>query len=265
MINIIDSTRIDEFFNPTRRDAQELLPHLVKQLVYATIGVKSLISCRIPVGDEINRPGYDGRVETTEGSRFVPTGLSAWEMGTGAPKNKAEKDYSSRSKAPNDIDPKTASFVFVTPHRWDGKDDWAAEKQKEGIWKNVKVIDNVEMADWIEMAPVASCWFARKIGIPIDSFRDIDLFLNEFQTQYGSVKIAGDLIIGGRDEALSGLSDWISSDSKEIVIQGESVEESTAFIAATIKKLQPVYNPTTRYLPIRRKFTFHKCFTISEL
>ena len=36
MINIIDSTRIDEFFNPTRRDAQELLPHLVKQLVYAT-------------------------------------------------------------------------------------------------------------------------------------------------------------------------------------------------------------------------------------
>ena len=93
MGSIIDSTRIDDFFNPTRRDAQELLPHLVRELVLATIDMKSLRACRIPVGDDIGRPGYDGRVETIEGNVFVPTGLSVWEMGTGDPESKAKEDY----------------------------------------------------------------------------------------------------------------------------------------------------------------------------
>jgi hypothetical protein len=33
----------------------------------------------------------------------------------------------------------------------------------------------------------------------------------------------------------------------------------------TRKFIQPAYNPKASYLPIPQKFTFHKCFTISEL
>lgn len=237
MRSIINSTNIDEFFNSTRRDAQELLPHLVKKLVYETTNTESLISCRIPVEDEINRPGFDGRVETAEGNNFVPTGLSVWEMGTGDPESKAEKDYISRSKNPKGIDQKNATFIFVTPHRWDGKEKWVAKKLRDGIWKSITVLDNVELADWIEMALATARWFARQIGIPIDSFSEVDLFLDEFCMQYGGIKIPDELIIGGRDDVLAELSNWINSDSKEIVIRGESIEEAAAFIAATIRKL----------------------------
>lgn len=234
---IINSTQIDEYFNPKRRDAQELLPHLVKKLVYETINMESLVSCRIPVGDEINRPGFDGRVETAEGNNFVPTGLSVWEMGTGDPESKAEKDYILRSKNPRGIDQKTATFIFVTPHRWDGKEKWVAEKLRDGLWKNIKVLDDLELADWIEMAPATARWLARQIGIPIDSFRDVDLFLNEFCMPYGGIKVPDELVIGGRDDVVAELSNCINCDSKEIVIQGETVEEAAAFIAATIRKL----------------------------
>jgi hypothetical protein len=237
MRSIINSTRIDEFFNSTRRDAQELLPHLVKRLVCETVNVGSLLSCRIPVEDEINRPGFDGRVETAEGNNFVPEGLSVWEMGTGDPESKAEKDYASRSKSPKDIDQKTATFIFVSPHRWEGKEKWVAKKLKDGIWKSIAVLDDVELADWLEMAPTAARWFARQIGIPVESFRDIDLYLDEFCMQYRSIKIPDELVIGGRGDVATSLSDWINCDSKEIAVQGESVEEAAIFIAATIRKM----------------------------
>jgi len=237
MRSIVNSTQIDKYFNSTRRDAQELLPHLVRQLVLATLDKESLVRCRIPVGDDIRRPGYDGRVETINGNTFVPTGLSVWEMSTGNPSKEAEKNYDKRTRKPRDIDPAIASFVFVTPHKWEGKDSWAQEKQNQGVWKSVKVLDNVDLETWLETAPVVARWYARQIEIPVDSFRDIDLFLDEFYAQYGGIKIPDELIIGGREDVLAKLTNWINSDSKEIVIQGESVETAAAFIAVTIRKL----------------------------
>lgn len=234
---IISSTQIDKYFNSTRRDAQELLPHLVRKLIFATLDVESLVNCRIPAGDDISRPGYDGRIEAVKGNNFVPTGLSVWEMGTGKPRDKADCDYNERTKKPRGVDPASTSFVFVTPHKWEGKDSWSREKQDEGIWKHVIALDNVDLETWLEMAPAVARWFARQIGIPIDSFRDTDLFLAEFCVQCGGIKIPDELIIGDRDGALSKLSDWIKSDLQEIIIQGESVEEAAAFIAATIRKL----------------------------
>jgi len=237
MRSIVNSTQIDDYFNSAKRDAQELLPHLVRRLIFATLDLKSLVRCRIPVGDDIGRPGYDGRVEAINGNSFVPMGLSVWEMGTGDPKNKAGNDYNKRTHNLGDIDPAITSFVFVTPHKWDDKDSWAQEKQEQGIWKSVRVLDNVDLETWFETAPGVARWLARQIGIPIDSFRDIDLYLDELCTQYGGIKILDDLIIGGRDETLTKLSNWIKSDSKEIIVQGESIEEAAAFIAAAIRKL----------------------------
>ncbi len=237
MRNIINSTQIDQFFNSTRRDAQELLPHLLRKLVFATLDSESLVRCKIPVGDDIGRQGYDGTIEAIQGNSFMPTGLSLWEMGTGDPKSKAQQDYNERTRNPREIDPANSCFIFVTPHKWEGKDSWAQKKQKQGVWKSVRVLDNVDLEAWLETAPAIARWFAQQIGIPVDSFRDIDLFLDELCTQYGGVKIPDDLIIGGRDDTLSKLSDWIKSDSNEIVIQGESVEEAAVFIAAAIRKL----------------------------
>lgn len=97
MRQIIDSTRLSEWFNPWRRDAQEVLPQLVRKLIVATVPTDSLATIRIPAGDDILLPGFDGRVETLSGNLWVPEGLSVWEMGTGDPSRKAAEDYAKRS------------------------------------------------------------------------------------------------------------------------------------------------------------------------
>jgi len=243
MRSIIHSIQIDDYFNSTRRDAQELLPHLVRKLLFATLDLESLKLCRIPVGDDIGRPGYDGRVETLIGTNFVPIGPSVWEMGTGDPKKKAEEDYGKRTSNPGNVDPSITTFVFVTPHRWTDKDKWVQGKQKQGKWENIRVLDNVDLESWLDTAPVVARWFARQIGIPVDSFRDIDLFLDEFCTQYGGIRIPEELIISGRNNASNKLADWIKSDSSEIFVQGEAAEEAAAFVAATIKTLPDEQGP----------------------
>jgi len=238
MRQIVDSTQIDQWFISTRRDAQEMLPHLVRKLIAATVDPPALLSLRIPVGDDVGRPGYDGQVDTTAGNAFVPQGPSVWEMGTGEPEKKANEDYASRCRNLRGIDPKSTAFIFVSPHRWDTKTNWAQSKTSEGVWREVRVLDNCDLAAWLEMAPGIALWLARQMGIPVEGLKDIDLYLGEAVPPC-AIPVSPDLLIGGRDEAVGKLHEWLDSDKMQITIEGESVEEASVFVAAAISKLPP--------------------------
>ena len=116
MRQIVNVKQIDHWFGSASRDAQELLPHLVRKLIARTVDPKHLIAMRIPVGDQVNLPGYDGMVVTTVRYPYVPEEQSVWEMGTGDPKQKADAVYKSRSEHPRGVEPATTTFVFLTPH-----------------------------------------------------------------------------------------------------------------------------------------------------
>src|SRR5215831_9468703 len=103
MRQIINATQIDKWFTPASRDAQELLPHLVRKLITVTVGVEHLVAIRVPVWDQVTLPEYDGTVVTTARHLYVPEGRSVWEMGTGKPEKKAELDYKSRTMKPINI------------------------------------------------------------------------------------------------------------------------------------------------------------------
>ena len=92
-------------------------------------------------GEGTRYGGYDGTFKAERGNAFVPDGLSAWEMGVDPrPKKKADDDYKKRTAKPLDVDPSQATFVFVTPHRWPGKENWAAEKRQAGPASLVDVL-----------------------------------------------------------------------------------------------------------------------------
>jgi hypothetical protein len=234
MRQLIDSTKLDEWFISTRRDAQELLPHLVRRLIYATKPLNEIIKLRIPVGDEVGLPGFDGEVATA-GTHFqIPTDRSIWEMGTGDPSQKAASEYTKRSEEPGSKQETT--FVFVTPHRWPAKEKWVVERKAGGIWRDVNVIDCVDLAAWIEAAPSVGRWVLHQMGYEVEGLRDIDLFLREIDGLYG-VQLTPDLIIGGRTEEKEKLVEWLNSDRLLITVEGDSSEEAAAFIAACIKTL----------------------------
>ena len=58
-----------------RRDSQSDIPELVYLLVRQSVPNTSI--CRIPYGDSVNQPGWDGIVEAASSYReFVPNGTS---------------------------------------------------------------------------------------------------------------------------------------------------------------------------------------------
>src|SRR5579859_6137492 len=78
------------------RAAQGQLPRVVKLLIQAVARPQKL---RMPSGDAVWVPGYDGAVLNADESRFVPLGWSVWEVGTDSDfKDKANGDYDKRSQ-----------------------------------------------------------------------------------------------------------------------------------------------------------------------
>ncbi len=100
-----------------RRDSQEYLPLVIRRLIRAT--VSKIGSVSFPAGDSIVYPGWDGRLESKEETEYIPKGLSLWELSTRKDiKTKAEEDYQKRKKNPLISNPSEATFIFVTPNKY---------------------------------------------------------------------------------------------------------------------------------------------------
>src|SRR5258708_38206271 len=100
-----------------RRDAQALLPKLVRRLVHGS--VDRVIRASFRAGEGVALSGWDGVVIVEHGNAYLPDGRSGWEMGTSADvKGKADGDYEKRTARPSDTEPSQTTFIFVTPRRW---------------------------------------------------------------------------------------------------------------------------------------------------
>jgi hypothetical protein len=210
----------------------------VRKLITTSLDPKDLISIRIPVGDQVNLPGYDGTVVTSTHHLYVPDKQSVWEMGTGDPKQKANAVYNSRSKDPGEVDPKATTFVFVTPHEFRDRDVWLRDKKAQDLWKDVVVIDVVDLDTWMEQNFGVARWLARQMGVPVEGVRDLEGFKKEeLDARYG-INISPQLVIAGRNDAVSELQNWILSDSNNVRIEGDSLEEGAAFVTAAVSTIQ---------------------------
>ena len=61
--------------------AKGQFPLLMKKLICAVIEPAKV---RMPSGAAVWLPGFDGVVANDQENRFVPVGLSVWELGTGS-------------------------------------------------------------------------------------------------------------------------------------------------------------------------------------
>src|SRR5579871_2836153 len=144
----VTSTHLTEWGG--RRDAQSTLPELISRLIYATLGPAAKIL--FPSDESVQQAGWDGICTVAKGEGVVPDGTSAWELGaqrTGI-KRKADEDYEKRSRNPLEIDPKTTTFVFVTPGRFPNRGAWEDTKRAQQIWRDVRVIDADILVHWLE-------------------------------------------------------------------------------------------------------------------
>lgn len=214
-----------------RIDARSELPRLVRSLIRLTNEVGRL---EMRAGEGVGTEGYDGIVEASKASPFVPSGLSVWEIGTaGDPGSKATEDYTKRTTDPLGVDPKEATFVVVTSRRWSGKRAWEDARRAEGKWLDVRAfdVDDIELA--LESAPSAHIRFSEVLGKPAAEVQSLE----EWWSTYSALTnppIEPDLVLGGRDGAGSELIRLLGDDERLTTIHARSVDDALAFVACAI-------------------------------
>ncbi|MBC7294001.1 MAG: hypothetical protein H5T84_07885, partial [Thermoleophilia bacterium] len=218
-----------------RLDARATLPRLVRRLVLATLERLEFISFRADEGVQLK--GYDGIVQAPQGNAFVPPGLSVWELSTERnAKRKADEDYAKRSATPGAVDPASASFVFVTARRWEGKESWAREKQQEGVWKTVRAYDADDLATWLEQAPAVHLWFSLLIGKHPTGAKDLRSFWEDWSA-CTRPQLSSDLVISGREEAVSKIHQWLRGEPSALGLRADTRHEAVAFFIASVLQL----------------------------
>ncbi len=154
--------------------ARALLAVFLRKLVNST--GQNLARVDFPGYDQSERRGWDGWVEATTATPWIPIGKSGWEFGCSEdPKQKADDDFAARIKAVATAERLETAFVFATPRRWDGKEKWRREKEALGKWKSVVVYDASDLEQWLEQSIATQGWFAEQLGraeIGADSLDD---------------------------------------------------------------------------------------------
>jgi hypothetical protein len=258
---LVTSQDLASFFVSTRRTAQELLPLLVRRLILATTTPGSIGSFHMPAGDDIRLHGWDGRLVLSGIHPFVPTGTSAWEMGTAAqPDAKADADYLKRTAQPLGADPAHSAFVFVTPQVWAGKQAWTEAKMSEGKWLDVHVIDGEVLTAWLDLAPAVGTWLNAERRCPVHDLDDVDAsWRRTVESRYGS-RVTPEVIIGGRMTEAATLTKWLSDPIGDLCIVAGSAEEVVAFVDAVVMqaaKKEPATDLSPRVLIARDTGCIH--------
>ena len=211
-------------------DARARLPQLVRRLVRAT--GKKLERVEFPAHEGIQRPGWDGIVEAPEASEFVPAGISRWEMGVDKdPRAKAEADFGKRTKALGGLVRKKTTFVFVTPRKWQAKEEWRRAKSDPRSWKGVRVYDSASLEEWLEQAPAVDAWLA---GILRKRPEGVTL-IDEYWENLRSVtepSFEPEVFLASREKAVKELGEWLDGPPGATVIDAQSPTEAIDFVTA---------------------------------
>ncbi len=203
---------------------------LLRTLVNSTgVGLKKV---DFPGNDDAQRPGWDGYIEASQGTPWIPDGLSGWEFGTNTDiKGKADRDFAKSVKASAKGERDQTTFVFVTTRRWSGKSNWINKNKEKGLWKDVRVYDSSDLEQWLEQSIAGQAWFANETLRPSSGVRALNICWSDW-ANVADPPLSGALfepaIVGAKRAMTSRLS---KEPVEPIVIAADSTDEALAFIA----------------------------------
>lgn len=228
-----NATDIDQWAD--RREAQATLPRLIRRLILASTRRVERLHFRSDEGVQLS--GWDGIAQVPEGSFYVPDGVSGWELSTRSDsKGKADDDYKTRSDNPLQLHPPNTSFVYATARRWSGKENWVDEKQREGVWKDVRAYDADDLDTWIEQAPAVDLWFSILLGKRPLGAIDLNSFWDAWS---GATRphLTPELVMAGRDDSVQKIHQWIRAEPSVQGLQADTQDEAIGYFIASLFRL----------------------------
>lgn len=246
--HIVRATELENYAN--RLGSKAVIPELIHWLVKAS--VPNLTECRIPYGEAVNQPGWDGLVQTGEAfPGFVPEGDSYWEIGTGLdPQKKATAVFKDRMEAETltAADRAEASFVFVTP-RSSGVRGWNEPQQTEWLksrkdsgWKLIRIIDGDKLANWLREFPSLGKWMAKKVGIT-PKLGGLTTPREHWELIVGGGNAADPLLppalfTAARSSVCTALDAMFTGKTQKLLLFAESEHDVEDFVAAYLASLE---------------------------
>jgi transcriptional regulator with XRE-family HTH domain len=216
------------------RVGQDTFPELIRRLVLAEAGYHPEL--RFPSGDSVAMQGWDGETNIEVASPIIPPGPAGWELGTDKqPKGKADHDYEQRTKDPLHLVPAETTFVFATLRRWAKKAEWKKAKKADEIWKDVRVIDAVDLVQWLERFPAVALWFAHQIGILPPDVSTLDQVWREWSLST-TPPLSVSLVLADRDDNATQIWQWLLKQPSVFALQADAPIEAKAFLHAAIEQ-----------------------------
>jgi hypothetical protein len=244
---IVNATELESYAERKDRNCQAVIPEMVCLLVNQS--VPDLTACRIPYGDSINQPGWDGLVETASGFRqFVPRGKSFWEIGTGAnPQEKATEDFRKRTDQMTAEERQEASYIAVTPYGpgsggWiqPAQSEWIKRRNDEG-WHTIKILDAIQLADWLREFPAIGRWLLKKIGLVKSAagFRTPTEHWDDLHQPCapGDPSLPPKVFLLGREQACKEVDKLFRGQTTQLVFTIQSELDAEDFVAAFLASL----------------------------
>lgn len=244
--HIVQASDLDGY--SSNRMSQGVIPELIYLLVKQSEPPPTV--CRIPYGDAVNQPGWDGLVEIDQSFlEYVPAGVSYWEIGTDAkPRDKATTEFKKRTDAMPDEERAKSTFVFVTPRSsasggWNQPEQakWLKSREDSG-WKDIRIIDGVKLADWLCEFPAIGYRMAKEIGLTgtLGGLNTPTEHWNLIRSQggKGDPPLPPELFTTSRDAACNALEAVFAGESQRLLLFSESERDVDDFVAAYLQILE---------------------------
>lgn len=217
------------------------IPELVADLIRAS--ADTINDIRFPSGSKGQVRGFDGWLEAAGAPPYVPDGKSIWEFGvSGATNKKLNDDYDNRTGDVSAADRAQRTLVLVTPFTWDDPRlkivDWVSDKKAKNDWKDVRLIDGVQLIDWLTSRPGVAARWALRIGAQPADVRSTDEYWNEYVLSF-EAPLTEDVVLSGREKSAERLIEALLRPTGPVALVADSPEEVVAFAVAAIRKAAP--------------------------
>lgn len=230
--------------------SRQLLPEMIKDLIFAAYSRKEIKSHRFLIKDNAQDHGWDGELELDKNARFensfIPLNRSFWEFksSNGNGYKLLEEDYVKVTNKYNDTFRDNCALVLVTTDNLKNEDRSVNKKLlgliSERTWRQLEVWDAKSLADWLELYPAVALKHAIKIGIPINeqSVESVDSWWYQYVKSFRSLAINEELVLGGREsDKLKMLNLLQKHDVKgRLLISSTTKDQAIAFAISVIRQ-----------------------------
>jgi hypothetical protein len=223
-----------------------LLPLLVRRLVAETgLGLTEL---DMPGGSGTAAGGFDGVVTAADETTFVPAGTSVWELSVATrAQTKADEDYGKRIAGPDGGATAGVSYVQVILAPWTKARTWAAQRSREGRWRQVRAYNLDRVHVWLDSAPATTAWLAGQLGKALPGVRAAEEWWTGTWLPPTRVPVTSDIVLAGREPAVSSLLALLAGGQQVITLGGDlRADEARAFAAAVLDQAGTVNAATLK-------------------